>query len=843
MPAAIPIAGALAAAAISGAAAAGAISTTLAIVLTIAVTAATAIAQRLLVKKPKSNPLSFEDRTTTIRQPIAPWPVWYGEGRKGGTIVGPRTFKIGTSIWLVVVWAGHPVQSLSDIFLNDSQIEVHADGGTDGTFDGAAIDEKLFVYHHLGDEDQTVDENLKAVLPLEWTDQHRLRGLAYSVLHFVNQPANFPSGIPQVSVYGQGHSRIYDMRTGLTGYSQNGPLCARDHLTSNVYGYGVTAGDVDDVNMIPEANHCDDELLYERGVEEFIYLREYNSATSTNTTADTVTWTSPMYIYTGDKVRMSPDAGGVMPAPLVANTDYFVRRINIALTTLAFYNSQADAFADTNRIDITTTGTQPVRIWRRDAPFRLAGPEAALTGVDTGQDELDGINTQIRVLGGARWRMTSTSTIPGGLAEFQTYFALIGAGSGVQACLTPDGTPINITGTGAGTRTIRIDGSGLKIGAVDTATGVMTLSPGGGIHWPTGTEVIFKANGGSAPPLVDGERYYIINDDQGSSSPIYRLASSRRNADRRHHIAFSAAVSGSPYLESDFYGQKACRGLLTGDKVLLGLDIFGLGGLRYFWIRKSQDSGYLAATYEDAIAGNRLFFDTEPQFTNDGPVTPAERITMRLLARRRFSCVGIFDTEQDMDQVQQGLLSSFAGTALEPVLAGKWRIKAGRWRPPLYELDETSIRQGGGLALQPIPSSSDAANAVRGVYTSPYNDDQPDDFPEYGDPEFLAEDGGEKISKDILLPFTNSPDMALRLAKIELLRQRFGRTMTLPTFYGEVPGAEPTDTLDVTVGALNYIRRCFEIQGIDLDIAAEGSGSPAPRLGLTLRETSPEIFA
>lgn len=840
MPFAIGIAGAIAGAAIAGAAAAGAISATLAIVLTIAVTAVTAIAQRLLTKKPKSNPLSFEDRTTTIRQPISPWPVWYGEGRKGGVIVGPRTFKIGTSIWLVVVWAGHPVQSLQDVFLNDSQIEVHADGSVDGTFDGAAIDGKLFVYHHLGDENQTVDLNLKAVLPLEWTDQHRGRGLAYSVFEFVNQPANFPTGVPQISIYGQGHSRIYDPRTGLYGYSQNPVLCTRDQLCSTVYGYGVPFGDVDDAGLIPEANYCDDELEIGRGVNEFISIREYNSATSTNTTTDFITWSAPLYIFTGDEVRMSPDAGGVMPAGLTANTSYWARRNSLSNTLLAFYNSKADALADVNRIDITTTGTQPVRIWRRDAPFRLAGPEAALTGVDTAQDEIDGVNTRIRVTGGNRWRMASTSTIPGGLVGGAPYFANIGIGNGIQACLYPFGPAVNITGTGAGTRTVRVDGTGQLIDAVDLTTGVVTFPTG--VDWPTGTEVMVRLNGGTAEPLTEGQRCYIINEDRGSFSPVYRLAASRRDADRGHHIVFTAAVTGDPYLESEFYGQKECRGLLTGDKVRLGLDVFGLGGIDYFWIRKSQDSGYLASSYENAIAGVRLLFDTEPQLFSDGPTVPPEVVTLRLLSRRRFSCVGLYDAEQDMDQVQAGLISSCGGAVLEPVLAGQWRIKAGRYRVPIFELDETSILEGTSLVVQSLPSAADSANAIRGVYTSPSNDDQPDDIPEYGDPLFLAEDGGEKISKDILLPFTNTPDAALRLAKMELMRSRFGRSISLTVPYGTVPGIEPTDTFDFTFAPLQYSRRPFEVTGLEAAFISGPGGVPLPRLIITARETSPEVY-
>lgn len=80
------------------------------------------------------------------------------------------------------------------------------------------------------------------------------------------------------------------------------------------------------------------------------------SATFTAATDDTITYTSttslPSNLLTGTRVRVSTTV--ILPAPLVAATDYYL--IRIGDTTCYLATTYANAIAGT-RIDITTTGT------------------------------------------------------------------------------------------------------------------------------------------------------------------------------------------------------------------------------------------------------------------------------------------------------------------------------------------------------------------------------------------------------------------------------------------------------------------------------------------------------
>jgi len=75
----------------------------------------------------------------------------------------------------------------------------------------------------------------------------------------------------------------------------------------------------------------------------------------TSTFFDVVIFSLPFPGFdTGTRVRVSATGGG-----LTADTDYFIRKVSEA-GAHAFYTSQANAFADTNRVDLTATITASV---------------------------------------------------------------------------------------------------------------------------------------------------------------------------------------------------------------------------------------------------------------------------------------------------------------------------------------------------------------------------------------------------------------------------------------------------------------------------------------------------
>ncbi|MDO7736038.1 MAG: phage tail protein, partial [Planktomarina temperata] len=141
---------------------------------------------------------------------------------------------------------------------------------------------------------------------------------------------------------------------------------------------------------------------------------------------------------------------------------------------------------------------------------------------------------------------------------------------------------------------------------------------------------------------------------------------------------------------------------------------------------------------------------------------------------RRYRCNGVVSLSQTPKTIIEAMLTAMAGRCIWQ--AGQWRIRAGSYRVPEATLTTDDLREG-GMVLTTRQSRASSFNAVRGQFVSPENSWQPDDFPAYASEVYLAEDNGERVWRDISLPFTISASMAQRLAKIELERAR--RQMSL----------------------------------------------------------------
>jgi hypothetical protein len=203
----------------------------------------------------------------------------------------------------------------------------------------------------------------------------------------------------------------------------------------------------------------------------------------------------------------------------------------------------------------------------------------------------------------------------------------------------------------------------------------------------------------------------------------------------------------------------------------------------------------------------------------------------------RYACNGVISLSEAPKVIIEGMLSAFAGRCA--FSGGIWRIHAGAWRPPTVALTADYVREG-GLTLATRVSRSQNFNGVRGQFVSPENDWQPDDFPAYASDVYLAEDGGERVWRDISLPFTISASMAQRLAKIELERARRQMTVRLS---GKLSAWAATvgDVVTLSYARWGFAAKPFEVHGLSLDLTATGDGALLlPEL--VLRETSPLVY-
>ena len=177
---------------------------------------------------------------------IAARPIVYGQRKVGGTRVFMATSGTdNTYLYIVLDLCEGEVHSIGDIYINDII-------STDSKFSGLVTINK-----YLGTDGQAADSTLVAA-DIGWTNNHRLRGVAYLAVRLKWNQETF-SGIPTIHAVVQGR-KVYDTRTNATAtvaLSSNPALCLRDYLTNTRYGKGLAASFIDDTLFDAAANKCD----------------------------------------------------------------------------------------------------------------------------------------------------------------------------------------------------------------------------------------------------------------------------------------------------------------------------------------------------------------------------------------------------------------------------------------------------------------------------------------------------------------------------------------------------------------------------------------------------------
>ena len=176
----------------------------------------------------------------------------YGKVRAGGAIVyDESTGRSNKFLHRVIAFAGHGVESFDQIYIDD---EVATLDGSGIVTSPSKYNGKIRINKHLGSANQSADSDLVNESN-KWTNQHRLRGIAYLYIRLEYDADAFPNGIPTFTSTIKG-KKVYDPRTGNTAWSDNPALCTRDYLTSK-YGVNEDKTNIDDALVITAANICD----------------------------------------------------------------------------------------------------------------------------------------------------------------------------------------------------------------------------------------------------------------------------------------------------------------------------------------------------------------------------------------------------------------------------------------------------------------------------------------------------------------------------------------------------------------------------------------------------------
>lgn len=143
--------------------------------------------------------------------------------------------------------------------------------------------------------------------------------------------------------------------------------------------------------------------------------------------------------------------------------------------------------------------------------------------------------------------------------------------------------------------------------------------------------------------------------------------------------------------------------------------------------------------------------------------------------QKRYAINGTFTLDKGRAEVLDSMRQAMAGAAFYTM--GLWYGHAGAASAPVMDISERDLR--GPIRVRPRVSDDKVYNAVKGTYTETTLWTETD-FPPVTNSTYETQDGGQRITKDIKLPFEIDADRAQRLAKTDLERHRQGVVVELP---------------------------------------------------------------
>lgn len=180
----------------------------------------------------------------------------------------------------------------------------------------------------------------------------------------------------------------------------------------------------------------------------------------------------------------------------------------------------------------------------------------------------------------------------------------------------------------------------------------------------------------------------------------------------------------------------------------------------------------------------------------------------------RYECNGTIETDVTPFENVKSLTGAMAGAA---ITQGKlWMFRAGAYRvPELTALTEDDFV--GVIDMQTLHSRTKSFNGVRGVFSSPDNSWQPDDFPAVLVAQYVADDDGEEVWSEVTLPFTTSVSAAQRISRLMLEVQRRQISVKVPCKMIAYQ-LQPYDTIPFTIDRYGWNDKTFQVKNMRLNL-------------------------
>ena len=264
--------------AVVAAAASAAIGTSAAVIAALTVTGAliagavvgalVSVAGNMLLQKTQqkkaqkpSLAATAQDQKITIKSAVQPRRVIYGRARVSGPLIYAASSGADNKyLHMVIALAGHPVHSVTDIWINDDLIPDSAISS--GTVTTGKYAGKVVVGRYNGFQ-TSADPTLLSESPDGWSADHKLLGIAYLYLR-LEYDQNLFQGAPSISALVEGKADIFDPRDNSTGYTNNWALCVMDYLMSPL-GLACAGEEIDASSFIAAANLSDEDVPLDAG--------------------------------------------------------------------------------------------------------------------------------------------------------------------------------------------------------------------------------------------------------------------------------------------------------------------------------------------------------------------------------------------------------------------------------------------------------------------------------------------------------------------------------------------------------------------------------------------------
>lgn len=206
-----------------------------------------------------------------------------------------------------------------------------------------------------------------------------------------------------------------------------------------------------------------------------------------------------------------------------------------------------------------------------------------------------------------------------------------------------------------------------------------------------------------------------------------------------------------------------------------------------------------------------LYSDDFSQWNGVATIT-TDQDTCPAYHQRRYTCDGVVSLDSTPASVVDDLVTAAAGAVT--YVQGKYRIHAGAYDAPVASFDESDLRDT--MSVQARMTRKDLFNAVRGTFVNKERSWEATDFPPITNTTYEAEDGGERIFRDIELPFTIDVHRAQRIAKIHLERARQAVSVTFPC---KLTAMDVTvwDVVTLTIADMGWSNKPFRVMSWTLD--------------------------